>query len=214
MFNQKISALKSSAIHELLVVDQHIEAVDILLAGLARPIEVVELETYLPPFEQIATILANRPDVKTLHILSHGTPGKLALAGQMVDAADLAQRPAALDSIKSSLGLSGKIALWACSVAAGPVGEQFVDALSKATGATIFAAEGPVGAAAKGGTWDIGITSPFGKAAEDTYPYTLSTFDFTSGVGSISTGTITQTISSVTTTVKAYSNRLLGELKN
>ena len=195
-----ISSEKNLPSREILIVDQHVEANEILLAGLARPIEIVALEPYLPPIEQIATILANHPGIETLHILAHGEPGALALAGQMLGTADLAHQSAALASIKDSLAASAEIALWACSVAANTDGRIFVDALEAATGARVFAADRPVGAASGGGTWDIGTASPFGAAAMAAYPHTLPTFDFTGGSGN-GTATYTETESGVTMTV-------------
>ena len=185
---------------ELLIVDQNVENTEQLLKGLARQVEVVHLDEKDAALDQIARALSARPHTDTLHILSHGEPGALALAGEKVDTASIGAQSAALSTIKSALGNGAKVALWACSTAAGAIGKSFTRTLEAATGADVFASLTPVGNAAKGGTWDIGIASPFGTRALAAYPHTLPTFDFTGGTGS-GTATYTETESGVTITV-------------
>lgn len=168
---------------EFLFVDAGVENSEILIDGLAPSTEVIRLLKDQAPLEQIAAAVTGRNDIGTVHILSHGEPGALALAGEQVDEACLKENASALDAIKSALSESAEIALWACSTAANATGQSFAKALEAATGARVFAADGPVGAAAKGGSWNIGTPAPFAPTAIAAYPHTLPMFD---GVGGAS----------------------------
>jgi len=190
----------STPVSDLLFVDPQVENSEILLAGLEPSIDVVRLKSGSDPFDQIAAAVSASGNIDTVHILSHGEPGALALAGQKIDENSLRQNPSALCAIRSSLAGGAKLALWACSTAAGAIGKSFIGALEAATGAEVFASDTPVGDAAKGGRWYIGTTTPFSAHALAAYPHTLPTFDFTGGSGH-GTATYTETESGVTMTV-------------
>jgi len=174
---------------ELLIVDGDVKDVDILLTGLARPMDVIHLEFGLDPMGQIARALTSRFGTKKLHILAHGKPGALALAGVQVDTAYLAACRDALNTIKFALAQPSSMSLWSCSVAAGDMGKGFISALGAYTGADVFAAKQPVGAAERDGTWSIGAASPFVKSAEAAYPHILGpnagTLSFSNNLGDL-----------------------------
>ncbi len=170
-------AAESLAQREILIVDAHVEDADVLLRGLARPIEIVRLKQGRSALEQLSSTLGSRQGIETLHILSHGEPGALALCGEKLGASSILANPTALETIKPALIDGARVALWACSAAAGAVGRSFVETLEAATGTQVFASDHPVGSASGGGTWNIGIPSPFAPAAMAAYPHTLPTFD-------------------------------------
>lgn len=173
----KSSKSVNTSVADLLIVDASVESNEILVDGLAPSTDVIRLEKGKAPLEQIAAAVANRNDIGSLHILSHGEPGALALCGERIDENSLNENAWALAAIKAALGEGAKLALWACSTATGVIGKSFVEALEAATGADVFAALQPVGALTKGGTWNIGTPAPFSPAAMAAYPHTLPTFD-------------------------------------
>src|SRR5262249_35807592 len=65
-----------------------------------------------------------------------------------------------LAAIGRALGADGNLRLWSCRAGEGERGAAFVSRLAQATGATVAAATGLVGAAALGGRWAL-------DAAED-----------------------------------------------
>src|SRR5690606_37016514 len=88
-----IAAAKDYTHPELLIVDPAVEQVPVLLAGLRAGIEVVYLSPTGDALGQIARHLSARAPVATLHVLGHGEPGALRLAGERIDAAALARAP-------------------------------------------------------------------------------------------------------------------------
>ncbi|MEX0298239.1 MAG: VCBS domain-containing protein [Kordiimonas sp.] len=166
---------------ELLVVGPNVQDLDILLTGLARPMDILRLTHDSNPLEQIATALKGREETSTLHLLAHGEPGAIHLGGAPLDFAALYKNEDAVNEIREALAGKAAVALWACSVGWMNAGERFINALEEKLGATVFASDRPVGAESLGGDWRIGTASPFMKSTEAAYPHTLGTFDITGG---------------------------------
>lgn len=165
---------------EVLIVDPGVDDADILLAGLAQPMRVVRLVYGADPLRQIAAALAGERSVKALHVLSHGMPGALLLAGERIDVAALTVRPGVLPGIAAALVPDALMVLYGCSVAAGPGGGQFLDYLESALDVTVAASVGPVGAPACGGAWHLrtrsgsSVAPAFVLAARAAYPGLLA----------------------------------------
>ena len=136
---------------EILFVDQGVDSVSTLLAGLRPGVEVVHLPERGDPILAIALTLAGRRNLAALHILSHGTPGALYLSGERIDAATAVARPALTAAIRDALSDDAEILLYGCSVAEGVIGAHFVAALSTVLDRPVAASAGLVGAASLGG---------------------------------------------------------------
>ncbi len=171
---------------EVLIVDPAVDHSDVLLDGRRAEIVVLRLAPGGRGLEQIADHLAGYRGVAALHILSHGEPGALQLAGERVDEATLALRPGPLAAIARSLGADASVVLYGCSVAAGSAGRRFLDRIEAELGAAVAAAPGPVGATALGGDWTLfwgGATArpAFAPMARAAYPGLLASFTGTAG---------------------------------
>lgn len=165
----------SDGSHELLIIDPDVMDIDVLLAGLSRPMDAVILQKGRDPLAQIAKALSCRFGLHRLHVLANGEPGALFLGGIRVDCAYLeARRGGAAGTISFSLRPAAEVALWAGNVAQGSPGISFVETFEEITGAKIHASVNVVGAATQGGTWDIGAASPFTRETENTYDYVLT----------------------------------------
>src|SRR5690606_13054326 len=146
-------------------------------------IEVVHLSPSGDALGQIADRLAGRRDVAALHILGHGEPGALLLAGERIDAVALAAGAEALAGIAAALAGNATVTLYGCSVAAGSAGIGFLDFLEIALGVEVAASSGPVGALSLGGGWTLRgrdgtpVEPVFAPVARADYPGLLSMFD-------------------------------------
>lgn len=164
---------------EVLIVDSGIESPAILVDGRRPGIDVIQLAPGGRGLEQIADRLADRRRIVSLHILCHGEPGMLVLAGDRVDLPALAVRPGVLGGISEALDPSAIVALYGCSVAAGAAGLMFLDYLETALGVAVAASAGPVGAAALGGRWTLRdrygaeVRTAFTALTRATYPALL-----------------------------------------
>lgn len=109
---------------EVLILDPDVRDVDMLLAAIARPMTVVRLSRDGDPLGQIVTALAGTGPVDRLHILAHGAPGALLIAGTRLAAAAIAAAPERMRLLRGSLAGDAEIALWSCDVAAGAGGND------------------------------------------------------------------------------------------
>ncbi len=152
----------------------------------------------------VVTALAGHADIRSLHILSHGAPGEIALSSGPITLATLHGQPALVAALSRVLADDAEIVLYGCSVAAGAEGAAFVDRLAAATGARVTASDRPVGSAALDADWSFfaGRRSAFTAEAMAAYPGRLATFDFTTATGGTQTLTTTATdTNSVTLTM-------------
>ncbi|MEW6257714.1 MAG: cadherin-like domain-containing protein [Pseudomonadota bacterium] len=116
--------------------------------------EVVVLKGARAPLEAIADAVAGRAGLRALHLFTHGAPGALLSADGPIDLATLQGAPIALARIGAAVA-GGDIFIYGCRVGAGDAGAAFLSHLAEATGATVSAATGFVGAAARGGHWTL-----------------------------------------------------------
>ena len=149
-----------AARREIAFIDAAVDHLDLLLAGLRGAVEAVVLDSARPALTQIAEVLQQRGSADAVHIVAHGSAGEvnfsagaLARASLRCHGPELARIGAAIDS--------GDIVLWSCRTGAGARGRAFVTALAHATGAEVQAATGYIGAAARGGCWELDVrTAP------------------------------------------------------
>ena len=171
----------------LLVVDPAVEDVSALLRDRRVGVELCELAPGGRALDQVADRLAGRRGIGSLHILCHGEPGALRLAGERVDLAVLDARPGALSTIAEALAADAEVVLYGCSVAQGPSGRMFVERLEDALGVRVAASTGPVGAAVLGGGWvlrgsgGVPAVPAFPAAALAAFPGILNQVTLTGG---------------------------------
>ena len=146
---------KRSAKRAVLFVDPAVDHASDLVAGLDLPADVIHLEPTCDGLVQIARHLAGRRNVPSLHILCHGTPGALRLAGWTVDMPALRAHAEEMAAIAAALAPDATVVLYGCAVADGPVGLRFQERLEAMLGVPVAASKDPVGAAALGGSWTL-----------------------------------------------------------
>lgn len=137
----------------VLVVDYGVKQADLLTGGLAVEADILFLVPGRRALDQIAAFLFRRTDIPSLHILSHGHPGALFLAGSKVDLAALVLQQKALATIAAALADNASVVLYGCSVLAGPKGAGFSRYLALALDAEVSGSLMPVGSMEKGGDW-------------------------------------------------------------
>jgi len=193
---------------EVVILDPGVEHAEDLLAGLRPGLEVLRLEPGGDGLEQAARRLAGRRDIAVLHIVSHGEPGVLLLAGDRIDLPGLAIRPGVMVDLANALAEDAAVLLYGCSIASGPAGGRFLEYMAAALGAPVAASLGPVGDASCGGGWTLRrpeggpIAAPaFSAEACAAYPGLLAAATLTVGADTpaLSTGADTVTASAVGT---------------
>ncbi|MFM6614820.1 MAG: DUF4347 domain-containing protein, partial [Microcystis panniformis] len=137
----------------LLFIDQTVEDYQALAASATADTEVMILDNLTDGVSQITTILAQRQDLKSIQILSHGSEGALALGNTVLDQQSLSHYQEQIRSWGKALSPEGDILLWGCDVAAGETGKAFIQQLAQLTQADIAASENLTGNSTQGGDW-------------------------------------------------------------
>lgn len=137
---------------EIIFVDALVEGVAEHLAW--HPGEVYVLDADRDGVEQMAEILNGRNGIDAIHIISHGSAGRLELGNATLDTDSLSREYAdELSVIRAALSDEADLLLYGCDVSSTAEGQAFVGALAEATGAEVAASGDATGAASMGGDW-------------------------------------------------------------
>ncbi|MEO5332742.1 MAG: DUF4347 domain-containing protein, partial [Magnetococcus sp. YQC-5] len=143
---------------EMIFIDPTVDNYQTLLKDLPQNAQVVLLDPHIDGVEQIRSALAGHSGIESLHIVSHGSSGYLALGGSALDIVNLEDHTQALQDWGSALSENADIMIYGCDVGDGMVGGAFVSRLAELTGADVAASNNLTGAADKGGDWVLEIT--------------------------------------------------------
>jgi hypothetical protein len=139
----------------IVFIDASVSDYQTLQTGVIAGVEKVILSPNQNGIEEITDFLQQHPQITTIHIVSHGSPGCLYLGNSQLN----------LDNISKYADLlqywqSQNILLYGCNVAAGDAGEEFIRKLHEITNATISASTTKTGNAALGGNWELEVNIP------------------------------------------------------
>ena len=150
--------------------------------GIAAGAEVITLDRVRDGVEQITEALASRSNIKSIHIISHGSPASLQLGAIDLNLTNLKTYATQLQRWSRSLADSGEILLYGCEVAAGEKGANFVQQLSQLTKAKIAASRSPIGSSAKGGDWELDYTTGAVSSGLAIGPATMAAYQYVFGL--------------------------------
>lgn len=139
----------------LLIIDSKVNVPESWLAWMTEKMPVFRVDADQDGLNRILEILADHANVGSLHLVSHGSPGSLALGNGQLDLAGLIRQAGLLQSIGSHLSTGADLLLYGCNVASGEAGLAFINALAQLTGANVAASDDVTGAAVHGGDWDL-----------------------------------------------------------
>jgi imidazole glycerol phosphate synthase subunit HisF len=151
-----------------------------LVDGADPESEVIILDANEDGVLQITKALRGRTDIKSIHLVSHGSPGCLYLGNTQLSLDTLDFYTSQLITWKTSLS-STPLLLYGCNVAAGNAGTQFLSRINQLTGATIAASVSYTGNALLGGNWELEVTNDksevslvFSEEVRKAYPSVLA----------------------------------------
>ena len=104
------------------------------------------------------TLALARYRPSALHLVSHGSPGHLALGNLDLNSESLARYRADLTRWATLLPAGADVLLYGCDVAQGETGFAFLQALQRLTGADLAASTTPSGNPDQGGDWRLETT--------------------------------------------------------
>ena len=179
---------------EMVFIDDKVQDYQSLVDGLTKQSKYFIINSQEDGMRQIAKHVKNVENLEAIHIISHGSSGKIHLGTDSLSSNSLKNYAKELEAISNSLSEDGDILLYGCDVASGKEGQRFVKAFSEATGADIGASNDLTGNKKLDADWDLELK--FGdvkvsnlKVFED-YSHVLSTLAIGSTV--TANGNVTQ----------------------
>ncbi|WP_448563269.1 DUF4347 domain-containing protein [Trichothermofontia sp.] len=182
--------------HSLVFIDPGVDAYQLLAAGVQPGVEVVVLNPNEDGIAQISQHLLQQPQrVTSLHLVSHGEPGRIWLGATCLALQNLMHYARQIHDWSYALAESAELLIYGCHVARERRGQIFVQQLSRLTGARVSASLGLTGHADLGGDWELAyrtgpIRSPlaFQRATLQNYPSVLATIIDDGDSGFLQTG--------------------------
>ncbi|MEQ1902744.1 MAG: DUF4347 domain-containing protein, partial [Pirellulaceae bacterium] len=145
---------------ELIFIDSGVEDFEQLLAeALAntdskRELEIVLLSPDRDGVEHISQILAQRSNLDAVHIVSHGSAGRVQLGNVELNSQSLAGYAGQIASWSSALNTHADFLFYGCDLANGD-GKDLLESLAALTDADVAASDDLTGHADLGGDWDL-----------------------------------------------------------
>ncbi len=109
--------------------------------------------------ESIAAAVSEYKDLRSIHIISHGTEGALQLGQQTIDWQSAGTLGATWKAIGQSLARGGDLQLYGCNIGKGEVGRSFLSEIARLTGRDVAASDNQTGSARFGGDWQLEQTT-------------------------------------------------------
>ena len=156
---------------EIVILDPTVPDSNHIASGVKPGTATYILESQPDALEQITTLLAQHQGIEALHIITHGSPGKIYLGTTELNSSNIENYSQQLQQWRNSLTTNASIILYGCNSAAGKSGHQFLTQLHQLTGANIAANSQTTGNSKLGGTWDIPQLIPPSPQSAETCPH-------------------------------------------
>ncbi len=161
-FAKTVNALRSRIrVDELVFIDRSVAGWGKLLLDLdqqkqnGRNLDVVLLDTDRNGVHQISRALERYSDVQSVHIVSHGSAGRVQLGNGELNGAAWQGYMAELGAWGQSLSGDADILFYGCNLTASAEGRQLAKNVQLLTGADVAASSDVTGSVFAGGDWDL-----------------------------------------------------------
>lgn len=138
---------------EVAFIDLGLEDRETLINGLRAGVALVDLDPAVNGLDQILNYLEANRGVRVVHLISHGSAGKVELGNVALSNENIDHFASALTKIGEQLAPNAEFHIYGCEVASNEVGAAFISTLADLTKTSIAASTNLTGAAALGGDW-------------------------------------------------------------
>ena len=149
--NGDFSPTTTNVSRALVVIDAGVDDHEFLIKGVLPDADVMVLDRHRNGIAQIDEVLRIE-HFSALQIVAHGSDGELQLGNISLNLSNLLDYATTLQSWQVD-----EISLYACEVASGATGRDFVKQLAVVAGAKVAAATAKVGNSALGGSWNLAV---------------------------------------------------------
>ena len=148
-------------LREVVFIDANTPDLEALLADLRneadpnREFTAILLEANRSGIEQITTALSNMQNVAAIHIVSHGSEGRVELGNDVLSLGSVSHHLNAIESWSHALTSEADILFYGCDLAAVDSGRALMQAIADASGSDVGASDDATGSKAQGGDWTL-----------------------------------------------------------
>jgi len=118
---------------QLVVIDRKVANYQSLIDQLGSTYSYLLLDSKSDGLTEIANYVAANPGFDAIHLISHGSPGQVAVGTSTISEASIGGYTAQLNQIGASLNAGGDFLIYGCDVAQGVWGQKLVTDLSRLT---------------------------------------------------------------------------------
>ncbi|MEW6498402.1 MAG: DUF4347 domain-containing protein, partial [Cyanobacteriota bacterium] len=176
-------SVQASATREIVFIDSAVTDYPDLVAGVRSRVEVIVLDAMRDGVEQISEVLAQRKHLTAVHMVSHGSPGRVQLGATELSLETVNRYAWQLQAWAEALTDVAELLIYGCKVGKGDRGWQFIHQLSELTGVAVAASATRIGNAALDGDWELQV-----KTGEITVPLAFSLEAKTAYTGVLAAG--------------------------
>jgi len=177
MTTVSVNNSNTSSTHGIVFIDPAVDDYQTLVNGVIPEAEVIVLDPNQDGVLGIAQALQGRSNITSVHIVSHGSPGCLYLGNTQLCLDSLHHYAPQLQTWFTP-STSPSLLLYGCNVAAGDAGAEFIAKLQALTGAEIAASKSLTGSAAKGGNWELEVTTAQIQPALALQPEAMANYSY------------------------------------
>jgi Ca2+-binding RTX toxin-like protein len=131
--------------NQLVVIDPHVANYQSLIDQLEAAYSYLLLMSDSDGVTQISNYVAANPGFDAIHLISHGSPGQVAVGTATLSEGTIGRYTAQLNQIGASLNPGGDLLIYGCGVAQGDAGLQLISDLSRLTRLDVAASTNKTG---------------------------------------------------------------------
>ncbi|MCT7956042.1 DUF4347 domain-containing protein [Laspinema palackyanum] len=141
----------------LVFIDAGVSEQQTLLDALTPDTEAIVLDGDRDGIDQIMEAIAGRTNIDSIHLVSHGSSGRVQLGTTQLDAETLDAYLPQWQNLRAALSEGADILLYGCNVGTSDAGITFLQKLAELTGADIAASDDLTGSAELNGNWTLEV---------------------------------------------------------
>jgi hypothetical protein len=155
----------------LVFIDRGVSSPQFLADGIIAEATAFILDSAQDGIQQITEILQNYPDVESIHLVSHGSPGSIQLGNTHLSLGTLGEYEQDLRRWNTQ-----SLLIYGCNVAAGDAGTELIEKLHQLTGANVAGSRTKTGNAELGGDWNLEVQTNTHDVALAFRPSTIAQY--------------------------------------
>jgi len=143
---------------EIAFIDPGVDDLQTLLGGMRPDVEAVLLNDHEPAPRQMARAVQGREgQFDAIHVIAHGRPGEVCFSSGALSLQNVGEQAKDLSRVGAAGRDDAILNLWACQVAEGNSGLEFVEAVGNVSGKAVGATAALIGSERRGGVWSLDL---------------------------------------------------------